>query len=276
MDKRPWHFNGVLLVVHELQSGESPEQVPLTHIPFWVHVHKLPFGYFSESVGRALGDFVGCYLSYDENNAIVYLDAYMRIRVMLDVRAPLQKERLVELHGGKEVNCLFRYERLYIFCFVCGILGHKEHQCELRYGFSDEKLSFLWDDSINAVSQKEARTRTANLWLRVRATIDPSRKEGPEAHGREWERFHAPKVPANVQALAICMGANAWDEDKRIPYPHMVASEAGILNLDEKKRRRTEDADIELMDAEDNPAPPPTKRSPNKQTQAMVPVPPRY
>ncbi|CAN0926117.1 hypothetical protein LINGRAHAP2_LOCUS35153 [Linum grandiflorum] len=56
VDKGPWHFNGVLLIVHELQPGEFPDQVPLTHIPFWVQVHHLPFGYFSEDVGRALGD----------------------------------------------------------------------------------------------------------------------------------------------------------------------------------------------------------------------------
>ncbi|CAN0922018.1 hypothetical protein LINGRAHAP2_LOCUS32893 [Linum grandiflorum] len=104
--KGPWHFNGVLLIVHELQPGEFPDQVPLTHIPFWVQVYHLPFGYFSENVGRALGDFVGRFLGYDEKNAVAYPDAYMRIRVVLDVRMPLQKERLVTLHGGREVTCL--------------------------------------------------------------------------------------------------------------------------------------------------------------------------
>ncbi|CAN0913472.1 hypothetical protein LINGRAHAP2_LOCUS27950 [Linum grandiflorum] len=126
VDNGSWHFNGVLLVVHELQPGESPDQVPLTQIPLWVQVHQLPFGYFSESVGRALGNFVGRYLDYDEKNAIAYPDAYMRIRVELDVRRPLQKERLVTLHGGRYVTCQFRYKRLHTFCFICGILGHKE------------------------------------------------------------------------------------------------------------------------------------------------------
>ncbi|CAN0922015.1 hypothetical protein LINGRAHAP2_LOCUS32890, partial [Linum grandiflorum] len=63
MDKRPWHLNGVPLITHELQPGEFPDQ--------------------------ALGNFVGHYLKYDAKNAIAYPDAYMRIRVLLDVRAPL-------------------------------------------------------------------------------------------------------------------------------------------------------------------------------------------
>ncbi|CAN0915557.1 hypothetical protein LINGRAHAP2_LOCUS29206 [Linum grandiflorum] len=47
VDKGSWHFNGVLLIVHELQPGKFQDQVPLTQIPFWVQVHQLPFGYFS-------------------------------------------------------------------------------------------------------------------------------------------------------------------------------------------------------------------------------------
>ncbi|CAN1245222.1 hypothetical protein LINGRAPRIM_LOCUS2920 [Linum grandiflorum] len=81
---------------------------------------------------------------------------------MLDVRVPLQKKRLVTLHGGKEVMCHFRYERLHTFCFICGIMGHKEQQCELRYRFSEDQLPFLWDDSIKDVSRQEAHTRAAN------------------------------------------------------------------------------------------------------------------
>ncbi|CAN0847554.1 hypothetical protein LINGRAHAP2_LOCUS5038 [Linum grandiflorum] len=143
MDKGPWHFNGAMLVAHELYQGELPDQVPLTQIPFWVQVHKLSFRYFNEQVGQALGNFVGSYLDYDEKNDIECPDAYMRIRVLLDVRTPLHKERLDKLHRGNEVTCLFWYERLQTFYFICGIIRHKEQQCELRYSFPEDQLSFL-------------------------------------------------------------------------------------------------------------------------------------
>ncbi|CAN0880713.1 hypothetical protein LINGRAHAP2_LOCUS13810 [Linum grandiflorum] len=136
------------------------------------------------SVG-ALGDFVGRYLEYDEKNVIAYPNAYMRIRVMLDVCMPLQKERMVTLHGGREVTCRFRYERLHTFCFICGILGYKKQQCELRYRFPEDQLPFLWDASIKAISRQEARAQIANPWLRVRSRIEPRRNVGQDAQGQE-------------------------------------------------------------------------------------------
>ncbi|CAN0884363.1 hypothetical protein LINGRAHAP2_LOCUS14816, partial [Linum grandiflorum] len=192
MDKGPWHFNGVLLVVHELQPGEAPDQVPLTQIPFWVQMSAC-------------------------------------------------QERLVTLHGGREAICRFMYERLHTFCFICGILGHKEQQCELRYRFPEDQFPLLWDDSIKAVSRQEARAQTANPRLRVRNRIEPGRTTGQDAQGRERGRYHKPVIPADIQALAICMGANAWDKDKHIAYPQRVIADAVPLNLDEKKRCRTEE-----------------------------------
>ncbi|CAN0826880.1 hypothetical protein LINGRAHAP2_LOCUS823 [Linum grandiflorum] len=124
-------------------------------------------------------------MDYDEKNAIAYHDAYMRIRAVLDVCRPLQKERFVTLHGGREVTCRFRYERLHTFFFICGILGHKEQQCELRYRFPEDQLPFLWDDLIKVVSRQEARALKANPWLRVRTRTEPGRTAGQDAQGRE-------------------------------------------------------------------------------------------
>ncbi|CAN0918858.1 hypothetical protein LINGRAHAP2_LOCUS31129 [Linum grandiflorum] len=162
---------------------------------------------------------MGRYLDYDEKNDIEYPNVYMHIRVLLYVRTPLQKERLVKLHRGNKVNCLFRYERLQTFCFICGIMGHKEQQCELRYRFPEDQLPFLWDDSIKAVSRSRTRVR-------------------------DNEQYYSPTVPDNVRALAICMGANAWDKDKHIAHPQLSVQETVTLIPDEKKRRRTEREDI--------------------------------
>ncbi|CAN0884621.1 hypothetical protein LINGRAHAP2_LOCUS14902 [Linum grandiflorum] len=274
MDKGPWHFNGVLLVTHELRQGELPDQVPLTQIPFWVQVHNLHFGYFNESVGTTLGNFVGRFLNYDERNDIEYPDAYMRIHVMLDVRALLQKERLVKLYGCVEVTCTFRYERLWTFYFICGILGHKEHQCELRYRFPKEQLPFLWDDSIKAISRQEARARAANPWLQTRDRTTQGHFMGTGVQGRGRGMYCQPVIQANVRELAVCMGANTWDKDKHIKRPQLPCYTAIPLNLDEKKRRRMEGDEIELMDTEDTTRQPHAKKSPIKKHQSLMLSPP--
>ncbi|KAK4420114.1 hypothetical protein Salat_2424300 [Sesamum alatum] len=54
-------------------------------------------------------------------------------RVSLDVRRPLfRKTKIRSL--GQEMVITFAYERLGNFCYLCGILGHMEKFCDLRYG----------------------------------------------------------------------------------------------------------------------------------------------
>ncbi|CAN0858194.1 hypothetical protein LINGRAHAP2_LOCUS7118 [Linum grandiflorum] len=132
---------------------------------------------FVRSSTRDLRTSIECYSSCtnsdQERSQIRAHSLRSPSRFRLDVCMPLQKERLVTLHGGREVMSRFRYERLHTFCFICDILGHKEQKCELRYQFPEDQLPFLWDDSIKVVSHQEARAQTTNSWLRVRSRIEP-------------------------------------------------------------------------------------------------------
>lgn len=47
LDGAPWSFGAHPLVLHCLRVGDIPQHVPLDHIPFWVHIHGLPVGFFS-------------------------------------------------------------------------------------------------------------------------------------------------------------------------------------------------------------------------------------
>lgn len=96
MDNGPWTFDNHLLLLHELKPGEEPMEVPLHLATFWVQVHDLPSGFFSEIVGRALGKFIGTFLLYDENNVYTINRPYMWIQVQLDVRQPLKKGKKVK------------------------------------------------------------------------------------------------------------------------------------------------------------------------------------
>ncbi|KAH1045669.1 hypothetical protein J1N35_036453 [Gossypium stocksii] len=54
----PWTFNNHLLVIHRLEDGEDPMKVPPIYMTFWVQVHDLPLGFFTESIAKKLGDFM--------------------------------------------------------------------------------------------------------------------------------------------------------------------------------------------------------------------------
>jgi 14-3-3 protein epsilon len=55
----------------------------------------------------------------------------MRIRVKIDVRLPLKKDTKVMNKEGQWCDVKFKYEKLGIFCFVCGIMGHAENKCDV-------------------------------------------------------------------------------------------------------------------------------------------------
>ena len=56
--------------------------------------------------------------------------SFMRVRVELDIRAPLCKGRKVVM-GDQDYWVSFKYEQLPNFCYWCGLLTHDEKECEL-------------------------------------------------------------------------------------------------------------------------------------------------
>lgn len=91
---------------------------------------------------------------------------FSRIRVLINVEKPL-KRRLKIKREGEGWNWLnFKYERLGTFCFVCGILGHSERDCNIVYENSDkviEKAYGLW---LRAPPKNAAKLNTGAKWLR--------------------------------------------------------------------------------------------------------------
>ena len=150
MDGGLWTFNNHLLILHELKAGEDPVDVPLFFSPFWLQVHDLPSCLFSEVVGTALGNYAGTFISYNSKNKKTAEKPYMRLRVLLDVRVPLKKEKKIKKASGDWVVCSFKYEKLTSFCFLCRLLGHIDRHCEQFYMLPEEELVRHWDVSLCA------------------------------------------------------------------------------------------------------------------------------
>ncbi|MBA0576869.1 hypothetical protein Golob_025280, partial [Gossypium lobatum] len=160
----PWFFNNHLLLLHRIQPGENPSEVPLVFTEFWIQVHDLLPGLVSETMARQFGDFLGKFLEYDLSDRLSNSYSFMRIRVKLNVTCPLKRRKKVMVGSDRIFYARFQYEKLSLFCFICGKLGHGESFCPIRTRLAPENIVFGRDLSIRAVVRK--RTVLPSRWLR--------------------------------------------------------------------------------------------------------------
>lgn len=68
----------------------------------------------------------------------------------MDLDKPLKRRMKIKRNGGEWNWVNFKYERMSLFCFVCGVLGHEERYCSIIYAHLDKEI-----------------VRTYGVWLRA-------------------------------------------------------------------------------------------------------------
>jgi hypothetical protein len=161
----PWNFDNFTLIIERLMIGIALHDIPLFHVNFWVQIHDVPIGMMIEKVGKGLAQYIGEFVEYDKNNNISFWRKYMRVKVRVDVRSPLKTEKKIKLNGGMGGVVKFKYEKLGLFCFVCGVLGHAENKCEVRYAMVRDNGIRRWSNEIRAEVRRPGG-RVDSRWLR--------------------------------------------------------------------------------------------------------------
>jgi 14-3-3 protein epsilon len=161
----PWTFDNNMLIMERVQLGMQIEQMSLNHVDFWVQIHELPTGLMKEKVGRTLSNYIGSYLEYDKNNNSSFWRQYMRVRVKMDVRQPLKKDVRVKNMAREWCTVKFKYEKLGVFCFVCGVMGHAENKCAVRFSMENDDGVRGWSNEIRAETRRIGG-RLTSQWLR--------------------------------------------------------------------------------------------------------------
>jgi hypothetical protein len=163
MKNGPWSFENQMLVLKEIIPGDSPTTVGLDKLEMWVQVFNLPFGFLKEKIGKSIANFIGDFIEYDESNNWGPWRAYMRIKVAIDVNQPLKKEWKIRKEGGDWIMLQFKYEKLGIFCFRCGIIGHTENFCATKFEEGAENGIARWGPYLRAEARRIGGT--SNRWL---------------------------------------------------------------------------------------------------------------
>ena len=133
LEGQPWHFDRHVLCFSEIQDDGKPSEMQLHSLPIWVRFYNLPFkGRGNDENIKMLAGKVGVLVKIDKSN-VMDIDRSVRVNVVIDVRKPLKEQVKMKIRGGEMNMVQVKYERLPLFCYICGKLGHGDKDCdELR------------------------------------------------------------------------------------------------------------------------------------------------
>lgn len=139
---QPWHFDKFPLVLAEIDKAIKPSDLEIFYLPIWVRFYDIPFkGRDNEANAMILGNSIGRFMEMERQSKIRF-EKSLGIRVQLDVREPLKESVKIRIRGGKVCILPVKYERLPLFCFYCGRMGHGSSECMEYSGDSTPERKF--------------------------------------------------------------------------------------------------------------------------------------
>lgn len=112
---------------------EDPHLVKLNEIDIWVQIYDISRGFISENILKNVGDSIGKFVKSDTSNFDGLWKSFVRIQVIMNIDKPLKRRMKIKREGDTWCWINFKYGRLSTFCFVCGLLGHTEKECNIVY-----------------------------------------------------------------------------------------------------------------------------------------------
>ncbi|XP_021762541.1 uncharacterized protein LOC110727283 [Chenopodium quinoa] len=127
IDGAPWTFDNHLILLKEMHHNEQPENVEIKYCPFWLRLYNLPFDSRSNADVRLIPEKIGIVLEVEDD--VLGWDKSRRVRVLVDTTKALRRLQKIRCRDGSTTTVHIKYERLSIFYFLCGLIGHSERDC---------------------------------------------------------------------------------------------------------------------------------------------------
>ena len=131
MQGEPWSFDKHLVALKRVEKNTSIQNVIFDRMSFWIQVHNISIRSASMDMVKEIVSLAGEVVEdvVDEGQQDKY--NFMRIRVTIDLTKPLCRGRRITTAKGIDGWVNFRYERLPLMCYGCGMLTHNDRDCTL-------------------------------------------------------------------------------------------------------------------------------------------------
>lgn len=129
----PCSFHKSMLVCHPLSENEDSHMVKLLEVDMWIQVYNVPKGFISENVVKSIGSSMGRYIKPETTYFHGLWNEYVRVGVAMNIEKALKRSINLKRDGKNLTWINFKYEILGSFCFLCGIIGHSEGECNVVY-----------------------------------------------------------------------------------------------------------------------------------------------
>ncbi|KAF4380025.1 hypothetical protein F8388_018149 [Cannabis sativa] len=126
LEQGPWCVKGDMLALLSWSSGFGACALSFNSIRFWIQIHLLPHDYYSRTNANMLGALAGKVVTIElEESKPVTWNKWIRVLVEVDVNRPLCCDCFFKSINGDNKCIQLKYEKLEVFCFKCGLLGHQ-------------------------------------------------------------------------------------------------------------------------------------------------------
>lgn len=124
----PWTVAGRILQLVPWRKGFQPTFEQLSAATIWIQLYHLPIELWNRDILETVASHFGKVLKVDDHTLSRSRTRFARVCIEIDLSAPLQQGVWIN-YGDNSILVLIQYEKIRVFCFRCGIIGHGEAQC---------------------------------------------------------------------------------------------------------------------------------------------------
>ncbi|KAF4347690.1 hypothetical protein G4B88_011107 [Cannabis sativa] len=127
----PWCVRGYTLALQDWTPRDDGP-IMFNSLRVWVQLHNLPHEFYSSANGLLIGGLVGKVVKLDleEDNPASW-STFFKFQVDIDLHKPLVSGCFFDLNCGVKHWLQMKYEKIGIFCYNYGRLGHQRRGCSL-------------------------------------------------------------------------------------------------------------------------------------------------